>query len=617
MRRLLPLAALVAAFAVPASASAATADLTAFGHACAAQNGVRFCPTAAFVNDVPSFDGVALDVDVTLPATGTGPFPTIVMLHGYGQSKTAFETTTPDPVGPPATVYHYNNNYFAQQGYAVVTYSARGFGHSCGKSDPLAPGTYPGSAIFSCAKGWSHLADQRYEIHDTQYLLGVLVDEGIAKPGALGVTGISYGGGQSVQLALLRDRIRKTDGTLVPWTSPRGTALSLTAAYPRWPWSDLSRALMPNGRWRDFGSNSIGASRSPVGVQIQSYENGLYAIRGTTAPAGADPTADLTTWKAASDKGEPYDAKASAPLAELTTSHSGVGLLAAAAKGFTAAPLLLQGGFTDELFPPQETLDIYNRLRKLRAGANVALQLGDLGHSKGANKVAPDKYLNDQGAAFFASNLKGTGTRLAAGTATAFTQTCPKTASSKRYVGKSWTALHPGALRYGGGEAQTISSTGGDAKEAASLDPLKTFDPCTTFPVKEGKGTANYGLEAGGAFTLLGLPTVQATIKTTGKGGEITARLWDVNGTKQTLVTRGIYRLKDNQKGRIVFQLHGNAYKFKKGHLARLELLGRDAPTYRASNLKFSVDVSKLTVELPTREKPSKKTGIVKRKLGR
>jgi predicted esterase len=53
---------------------------------------VRFCPTETLSQRVASFDGVPLDVDVTLPASGTGPFPTIVMLHGWGGSKTSFES---------------------------------------------------------------------------------------------------------------------------------------------------------------------------------------------------------------------------------------------------------------------------------------------------------------------------------------------------------------------------------------------------------------------------------------------------------------------------------------------------------------------------------------------
>src|ERR1700737_4831438 len=40
---------------------------------------------------VPSFDGTPLDADLTLPAAGAQPLPLIVMLHGWGNSKTDFE----------------------------------------------------------------------------------------------------------------------------------------------------------------------------------------------------------------------------------------------------------------------------------------------------------------------------------------------------------------------------------------------------------------------------------------------------------------------------------------------------------------------------------------------
>ncbi len=64
-----------------ASAAPANADPTPFGHACTAQNGVRFCPTARLDQRAASFDNLPIDVDVTLPASGNGPFPTIVLLH--------------------------------------------------------------------------------------------------------------------------------------------------------------------------------------------------------------------------------------------------------------------------------------------------------------------------------------------------------------------------------------------------------------------------------------------------------------------------------------------------------------------------------------------------------
>jgi predicted acyl esterase len=102
-------------------------------------------------------------------------------------------------------------------------------------------------------------------------------------------------------------------------------------------------------------------------------------------------------------------------------------------------------------------------------------------------------------------------------------------------------------------------------------------------------------------FTLLGLPTVRATIETDGVGGLLAARLYDVHRGRQTLISRGVYRLTDDQRGRIVFQLFGNGWRYRRGHVVKLELLGNDPDFVRTSNNRFSVRVSSLRVELPTR----------------
>src|SRR5262249_2078313 len=122
--------ALATALAPAAGAAKPKGEPAPFGHACSAQNGVRFCPTGTPEERVPSFAGVPLDADVTLPATGTGPFPTIVMMHGWGGSKSDFESAS--PAGDGNETFDYNNVYYAQHGFAVVNYSARGWGRSCG-----------------------------------------------------------------------------------------------------------------------------------------------------------------------------------------------------------------------------------------------------------------------------------------------------------------------------------------------------------------------------------------------------------------------------------------------------------------------------------------------------
>lgn len=105
-------------------------------------------------------------------------------------------------------------------------------------------------------------------------------------------------------------------------------------------------------------------------------------------------------------------------------------------------------------------------------------------------------------------------------------------------------------------------------------------------------------------YTLLGLPTVTATIDTTGDFGQLDSRLWDVSpGGRQRLISRGAYRLRPNQDGRITFQLQGNGYRFPRGHRPKLELLGKDEPFLRPSNFPFSVRVSGVRVVLPTADR--------------
>lgn len=587
MRHGLALAALITAVLARPAAAIPPAP---FGHACRAENGVRFCPTTADAQRVSSFDGVPLDVDVTLPPGGDGPFPTIVMLHGLGGSKSNFEGTSP--------AGHYDNVFYARRGYAVVNYSARGYGRSCG---PTAP------HVGACARGWTHLADQRYEVRDTQHLLGVLVDEGVARAGALGVTGVSYGGGQVQSLARLRDRVRLRNGRLVRWRSRAGRPLRIAAAFSVIGWSDLTYALVPNGRFLDFHDAALAQSRRPLGIEKQSYVNGLYLVnqlRSYLAPPGADPTADLTTWRRISDAGEPYGADALRLARELTVFHSAAGL------GRATAPLLLQSGFTDDLFPPEESLRAYQTFGRVPR-AYVALQLGDLGHPRGGNKANTRIYFNDQGARFFDALLKHSGRPPRNRSVTAFTLTCPKAApGGGPYRARSWRRLHPGAFRFGGRRVQRVSSAGGNPATAAAFDQVASGDPCLTVPAERAPGTAIYERRVRHSFLMLGLPTVRASIRTMGRFGELAVRLWDVADGRQRLISRGAYRLRNGQRGRITFQLFGNGWRFSRGHVVKLEVLGRDPRFLRPSNGTFSVRVGRLAIELPTREGPSRRRGI-------
>jgi predicted acyl esterase len=560
-----------------------------FGHACKAQNGVRFCPTETLEQRVPTFDGVPLDADVTLPASGSGPFPVIVMMHGWGGNKTNFESSS--PAGDNNETFDYNNVYFAQHGYAVLNYSARGWGRSCGSSESR---TEPG-----CKEGWIKLADQRYEAHDTQYLLGLLADEGVVKPKFVGVTGISYGGGQSIELAYLKNRVRLTNNEYSPWTSPKGKAMEVRAAYPRWPWSDLVDALEPNGRFLDTEIAPFGQSYEPLGVEIQSYVSGLYALgqaSGYIAPAGQDPEADLTKWFATVNAGEPATQEGEEIAHKIYDFHSGYSIPLAG----KPAPMLLESGWTDDLFPPEQSLRAYNQVRADKGYA--ALMFGDLGHSRGANKQNTDHEFNELGASFFGARLEHSGKAPKNGSVTAYTQTCPSAEPGEGpFTAKTWKALQKGSVTFGAAAAQTFTSAGGSPSIAAAFDPIAgTSEACKTVKAEEEANTANYTTTSNG-FTMLGIPTVTANIAETGLYGEIAARLWDVLPSgEQRLITRGVYRVSEGQNGIVTFQLHGNGYHFAAGDTVKLQLLGRDAPYYRASNGTFSIEASNVTVTLPT-----------------
>src|SRR4051812_9081699 len=589
MRKIAAAVAASAALLAPAAASAAPP--APFGHACNPQDGVLFCPAATLDQRVPSWDGLPIDVDVTLPESGDGPFPTIVMSHGLGGSKTAFETSDENG-GGSIDRFHYNNPFYAKRGYAVLNLSARGYGNSCGKPDSR---TSPG-----CDRGWTHLDDQAFEAHDVQYLLGLLVDQGVTRPDAIGLTGISYGGGISNTLAYLRNRVRTPEGALIPWTSPNGTPLRISASWARWGWADLTYSLIPNGRFLDTKKWRLGQAVKPVGLDKKSFLDGLYLITTLNfiAPVGADANAALTEAKNAVDAGEPYGTALQLTGGVQSSRKSAAGLF-----GSTPAPMLLQNGWTDDLFPVNEALMIYNDTNQGRKGP-VSLQFGDLGHGRGAVKANEDQYFNDKGAAFFDSYLKKQGTPPPAGSVTTFTQTCPTTIpAAGPYQAATWAKIHPGAFTLASAKAQKITSTGGDPASAKLFDKVTGNDPCPTTAAGKGSGTARYSKKVKKGVTLMGLPTVRATIATKGKYGELVARLYDVFNGQERLITRGQYRLLNNQKGKIVFQLNGNGYRLAKGHRVELELLGQDPNYLRASNGKFTVKVSRLTLSLPTRER--------------
>ena len=556
-------------------------------------DGTRFCGGDDTV--VETFDGQLIDVNVALPPEPTsgpdGPFPLVMHFHGYGGTELDADELS----------------RWTDQGYAAFSMSDRGFG-PCGDK-PVPPAR--------CATGgWIRLMDTRYEVRDAQLFAGMLVDEGLAKKGSIAAAGGSYGGGLSMALAALKNRTMLVDDSLVPWKSPEGRRLSLAAAIPEIPWTDLANSLLPNGRTLDYVADApyLGIDgEAPIGVMKQTFVSGLYAsgaASGFYAPPLFDPDADLQTWFARINAGEPYDdAVVDDIVDEVIAHHSSYYI----DHSIRPAPLLISNGWTDDIFPPDEAIRFYNRTRSEYRRADISLFFLDYGHQRGQNKDADIELLHKHQDAFLAHHLTGAGKPR--GGVTTLTQTCGDEASAGPFHARNWARIARGEVRGKFKPTQTIAPTvPGDLTRGQAYDPISGGGACATAAGSDQAGAASYRLDAApaGGYTLMGSPTVIAKITSASPTSHVAARLLDVDsGGDATLVARGTYR--PEASGKQVFQLHPNGYEFAEGHVPKLELLPVDAPYGRASNGQATVEVEKLKLRLPVLEKPGKRRVTVRR----
>jgi dienelactone hydrolase len=561
---------------------------------------------------VETWDGVPLDATVTLPEESATGLPLVVLIHGFGNSKYEY-------LDPESSAYTGNAYEWARRGYAVLTYTARGLWGSCGTPDSRL------ANADACAKGYIHLADTRYEVRDTQELIGRLVDEGVADPRRLAVTGDSYGGGQSLALAALRNRVMQPDGSLVPWRSPAGTRLRLAAAAPVIPWSDLIHAAAPNGRVSDTRVTSREQATSPVGVEKATFVNAIFVAAqnatgpgqpvgepfvpgrpmGYLAPPGSDPEADVAHWVSRTSAGEPYDDASAQEIVEmLVRFHSAYYIPPARRR----TPLLIASGFTDDLFPADHALRWGARARKRDPQSQLSLLLGDFGHQRADNKQIERDRLVSTIDSWFARHLLGED-RGRRGGVVAYVGTCPKSAEPLGpLTGPSFGKLSRGRLAYEAPDGGTVDSDGGDPSVGAAIDPVTGGgDHCAKTSAEEAPGTARHQIATAGArgLTMIGSPRLRAGLEITGArpiDSQLAGRLWDVDPEtgEQILVTRGVLRPRG---GRERWYLYPASWRVEPGHRLELELLGQDAPFHRPSNDSFEIAISDLRVTLPTRQR--------------
>jgi dienelactone hydrolase len=603
-RRLAPRRLLVAgtavALTVPITVAAvqATADTSApLGLTCSAQTSSDHIGYTMCSGEVASFDGTGLDVDLTLPASGTAPYPTIVMMHGWGNNKHEWEASSAD--GDGGDKYHWNNVWFASRGIATLTYTARGFGESCGITD-----TDP-----NCAKTGVHLADRRWETKDSQTLLGDLVDAGVSDASRLAASGGSYGGGQSWLLA-----------TSLPWKSANGTTLQLAAAVPKYPWTDLAYSLAPNGRENDdpYVAADDTDHTTPYGVEKLSYDAGLYATgrssgRGRYNPPDGvpdDPASQLDALFAWTNKGEPYDEPVAqnfiADFRNKSAYYAGDYFAAVKDGSVTPTPVFSIQGFTDPLFPAVETLQMYRKLKAIDPDYPVYIAFGDVGHSNAQNPHAQWQFLNNQANQFLGQNLLGQGNGTPTTTVTALVTHCPATDTVDHFSGTSWDKIRSGVVTATATSSRTTTNPAADTT-GLDDDPITNSGCLTTSSsANDAASSWSWAVPPSG-FTQLGLPRLTfGTWSMVGTDATLAVRLWDVapDGSK-TLADRGIYRITsatDDQAKPLSFELYGNCWQWQAGHTMQLQVTQVDTPYFRPDNEPSTLTLSAPKFAVPTAE---------------
>ncbi|MEU1843155.1 alpha/beta fold hydrolase [Micromonospora sediminicola] len=307
---------------------------------------------------------VDLDTTLYLPddASETNRVPAVLLAHGFGGTKESVRADAEDLVA---------------RGYAVLTWTARGFGRSGGQI---------------------HLDSPDHEVRDAQRLLDRLAARPEVRLDAagdprVGVVGGSYGGGLALLLAAQDQRV--------------------DAIVPMITWNDLSRAFLPESTGREptdgvfkkgwagiFFGGGGNAGSGPAGL------SGATAAQPEGAPASAGPASPQPGAGPGSSSGRAPGGAAADPscgrfaadvcaayLRIATTGRADAAAVALLRRSSPAgvldrikAPTLLVQGEADTLFPLTEA--DANARGIAAAGTPVRVAWFTGGHDGGAGPTS-------------------------------------------------------------------------------------------------------------------------------------------------------------------------------------------------------------------------------------
>ena len=277
--------------------------------------------------------GVLIDTSLFLPEVM--PAPAILLAHGFGSSKEAVKESA---------------QYYRDNGYVVLTWTARGFGKSSGQIS------------MNAAQG---------EIADIKELISYLATrkevkkESSADP-IVGIVGASYGGAAALLSAAVDKRI--------------------DAAIADITWNNLNQALFPQ-------SSTDLSEPGP----FKKVWTGTFFSLATLQNAALGECGALAAQWCAAYKSAVINERPSAQEITLLNSVSPSAVLSE-----ISAPTLVSQGQSDSLFPLNESLKTFTALKKNNSAVSLIWHGG--GHDGGTNE---DEYLRVQYLNWFDKYLNG------------------------------------------------------------------------------------------------------------------------------------------------------------------------------------------------------------------
>jgi hypothetical protein len=205
---------------------------------------------------------------------------------------------------------------------------------------------------------------------------------------------------------------------------------------------------------------------------------------------------------------------------------------------------------------------------------------------------------------------------------TASLQVCPDNATGgqaadeagQRFTAPTFEALTTSTLTFDVTANQTTTSQVAANTHAVTADPPGNFvsngGRCPVETQVAGDGVASYTSEAlTGDATMIGSGRLTIDFAATGATDslQLNARLYDVlPNDRAVMVDRGVRRValaettsQPGGTGQVVYELHGNGWRFPAGHRVRIEIAQDDETFVRRSTPVSATTISHVELEIP------------------